>query len=264
MEEEQSVFDFEDLRNLLSKGERIDGRQLDECRQVLVNRDSIANGTVLVKIGETAVICGLKTITRESEETQDLIEFSVEFDNLSPKKSELRTDLQDSQRVTQLLKAIVSTTNLFDSQLLNASTGNFRWMLSAEIIALNNDGNLFDASLLAFLCALHDIRIPVVEFTEETSKIKYLDEFRQLKLLGIPVSTSFALFGDNHLLIDPNADEELASSGFLSIIFDVMSQKIVSIEKRGGFSLDFNEMNKCIATAKKKAIEMKKLILNEN
>jgi exosome complex RNA-binding protein Rrp42 (RNase PH superfamily) len=53
------------LRNYLEKSIRSDGRELLEFRPTIINVDSIskADGSALVKIGSTTVICGIKAVS---------------------------------------------------------------------------------------------------------------------------------------------------------------------------------------------------------
>lgn len=45
------------------------------------------------------------------------------------------------------------------------------WCLYCDVICLDYDGNLGDASLLALVAALQDTTLPKVEYDEETEKI---------------------------------------------------------------------------------------------
>lgn len=51
-------------RNYLENSVRSDGRELFEFRPTVINRDTIstAEGSALVKIGATTVICGIKAV----------------------------------------------------------------------------------------------------------------------------------------------------------------------------------------------------------
>lgn len=52
------------LRNFIEQQVRSDGRELLEFRPTIINKDSIskAEGSALVKIGSTTVICGIKAV----------------------------------------------------------------------------------------------------------------------------------------------------------------------------------------------------------
>lgn len=52
------------MKNYIEKSVRSDGRSLLEFRPTIINRDSIskADGSALVKIGNTTVICGIKAV----------------------------------------------------------------------------------------------------------------------------------------------------------------------------------------------------------
>lgn len=52
------------LNKVLAQGVRPDGRALDECRPISINVNSFhnADGSAIVKIGNTAVVCGVKLV----------------------------------------------------------------------------------------------------------------------------------------------------------------------------------------------------------
>jgi hypothetical protein len=108
------------------------------------------------------------------------------------------------------------------------------WVIYADIVCLNHDGNLHDACLLALVQSLHNMRIPETEGAEEESlntarngtrasdpeesgaaptEVFISDtNFRRLKLRHLLTSTTFAVL-DQQLLADPTAaEEELAAA----------------------------------------------------
>lgn len=52
-------------RDFLNHDLRPDGRELDQFRPVVINVDSItsADGSAIVKIGNTTVVCGIKAVS---------------------------------------------------------------------------------------------------------------------------------------------------------------------------------------------------------
>jgi len=50
------------ILELLEQGKRIDGRALDEPREITIEINAIpkANGSARVRLGDTAVLCGVK------------------------------------------------------------------------------------------------------------------------------------------------------------------------------------------------------------
>lgn len=67
------------LRNHLEKNVRPDGRDLLEFRSTIINKNCIskAEGSALVKIGNTTVICGVKAELVEPDNTDPNIGFIV-------------------------------------------------------------------------------------------------------------------------------------------------------------------------------------------
>lgn len=56
-------------RDFLNNDIRPDGRQLNTFRPVIINVDSIgtADGSAIVKIGNTTVVCGIKAVNKKKQ-----------------------------------------------------------------------------------------------------------------------------------------------------------------------------------------------------
>lgn len=69
------------MRNLIEAGSRGDGRELDEFRPTIINKDSIstAEGSSLVKIGSTTVVCGIKAVSNKMMEMLALLSNRIFF-----------------------------------------------------------------------------------------------------------------------------------------------------------------------------------------
>ena len=62
----------------------------------------------------------------------------------------------------------------------------FAWCLYCDVVCLNYDGNLYDASLIALMAALQNVLLPEVSYDEESEKTTISDERTlplQLKVL---------------------------------------------------------------------------------
>lgn len=133
------------------------------------------------------------------------------------------------------------------------------WTLYLDVFFISIDGNAFDASWMAILAALRDVMLPKAYFDEEYEGILCSDdlaEARRLRLRGLPVSSTFAVFEgkkedgvvrddeegqDNFVLSDPDAFEEEVCKESVCVVVDVGSGKrgtrdalIRKIEKSGG------------------------------
>jgi exosome complex component RRP42 len=129
------------------------------------------------------------------------------------------------------------------------------WMLFVDISILDNFGNLIDAAALASASALTKVVFPKYEdgavvFTEKTNK--------KLPLKFRPVACTFSLIG-NHLLIDPNREEEDAASARLTITTRD-DNNVVAIQKGGNGKLTVENINKALDLAVERGKEIRKLI----
>ncbi|XP_032533875.1 exosome complex component RRP43-like [Chiroxiphia lanceolata] len=212
----KTVEPLEYYKRFLKENCRPDGRELSEFQATTVNIGSIttADGSALVKLGSTTVICGVKAVW-----------------NL--------LHLQQILLIRDILLA---------------------WVLYCDIICLDYDGNLLDASVFALLAALKNVQLPSVIIHEETGLSEVnLKQKTPLIIRKHPVATSFAVFDDTVLIVDPTAEEEDLATGTVTIVTDEKG-RLCSVHKPGGSPLTGAKLQDCITRAVTRHKEVKKLI----
>lgn len=135
------------------------------------------------------------------------------------------------------------------------------WALYLDVFFISIDGNAFDASWIALLAALQDTLLPKAWFDEEYEGILCSDdpqEARRLRLRGLPVPSTFAVFEGkkeedddveeeraDFVLSDPDAFEEGVCRETVCVVVDVSQGKkstrdavIRRVEKSGGGVVD--------------------------
>lgn len=152
-------------------------------------------------------------------------------------------------------------------------------MLYADIVCLNYDGNILDASLLALMVALKNckythifniracnlnyiiiVKLPKAEVSE--SMVVEADELEMntIELNRFPVSSTFTLF-NQCILSDPNDTEESLSKEVVTIVIDLYHEnEILKLYKNGGTTLSADELRTCIQNAKTRTNEIKAFI----
>ncbi|CAG2100720.1 unnamed protein product [Medioppia subpectinata] len=184
---------------------RSDGRKFDDFRPVLLNCDSVgtANGSAMIRFGNSAVICGITTeVIEPNIETPD--EGSVEINVRLPAYCSPKYCMTDSTNdllvLTQTLKDVVKQSKLIDLKKLCILEAKFAWSLNIELICLNNAGNLLDLCVTAIVAALHSceraihwISLLKKTIVSEDNKISYEKNTEPVEVTTYPISTTFSI-----------------------------------------------------------------------
>jgi exosome complex component RRP43 len=131
----------------------------------------------------------------------------------------------------------------------------FVWYLYIDIYCLNYDGNLLDASLIALLSALKDVKLPKVTL-EEDSKLVSNGILTKggVTVLEYPISLTFGMM-DDYILIDPTSEEEDLLAAKFTIIYSNLN-KLSHIIKPGGVAISEENLRICIKKTKERMDEV--------
>ncbi|RVE63950.1 hypothetical protein OJAV_G00141380 [Oryzias javanicus] len=153
---------------------RPDGRELSEFRTTTLNIGSIstADGSALVKLGSTTIICGIK-----AELTNPTVEApgkGILCPMLTcPLSAPLDFDLapQESRPSCQpFIVDVIESSEMIKPEDLCIDRGKLCWVLYCDIMCLDYDGNILDACIIALLAALKNTRLPKVTINKVTCK----------------------------------------------------------------------------------------------
>lgn len=76
------------------------------------------------------------------------------------------------------------------------------------------------------------VTLPKIDYEKETSKISITEGLRNpLQVKRRPIATSFAIFNEGTILVDPCEEEESLSTGIITIV--VEGDELYSINKPG-------------------------------
>jgi exosome complex component RRP43 len=261
---------------------RPDNRKLGDIRPCTITPNCLntINGSAMVKLGSTLVLCGISThLSRPKEERPDkgFVICNVELPALCSSKNFKQSSVvqsasfsqssvssasteQTQSMLTQLMQDILTESKCINESDLCIKEGKLVWTFYIDLICLNNDGNVQDACCLAMISALKCLKLNVVDYDEENKRpiVKYPLELTQFKLNCEPVCTTLFALEDNILLSDPNKTEEDFMRSFL-IVCTVDDRRTCLVRKLGGFSLSVEQINLCL----KRALENGKF-LREN
>ena len=198
---------------------RPDGRKLNEYRQIRFGIDSVttADGSAVLKIGKTTAVCGVRAeLANPPDETpnEGYLLIRVEIPSITSGIGKPGQNSEEATSLTQMVQEMVTNSKMLDLASLNISPGALSWVLNCDVIVCNNDGNALDACLLALVGALLNTKLPQVSI-EEDSPVPIVNStvMSGLVIRDVPVSVSSAIFRENYVILDPNSEEEVLSSG---------------------------------------------------
>ncbi len=201
------------IESALSRGERIDGRGMDEFREIKIEKGIIprAEGSAMVTLGNTKVLAGIKV--EPGEPFPDTPERGVMTTNaeLVPVASptfEPGPPGEDAVELARVVDRGIRESGTIDLGALVVEPGEKVWIVFIDLYILDYDGNLFDASSLAAVAALTDTVVPAERWG--------LGEDFKLPVTRLPVSTTFVKIGKN-ILLDPSRDEEAIAQARITV-----------------------------------------------
>jgi exosome complex component RRP42 len=243
------------IMNLLKKGKREDGRGVDDIREIKITTGCIdsADGSARVKLGKTEVIAGVKIIPGTPfADTPDsgVLTMGAELIPMAHPDFESGPPGEDAIELARVVDRGIRESGMVDVKALCITAGEEVWMCFIDIYALDYDGNLFDASSLAAVCALRTAVIPAAQYNKGENK--------PLPVTCTPVSITSVKIG-NDLILDPNFDEEMISSARLTVTTDD-DGNFRAMQKGGRGSITRNDLSRCLDRAVEKGQAIRKII----
>ncbi|MEM2109844.1 MAG: exosome complex protein Rrp42 [Candidatus Odinarchaeota archaeon] len=245
----------------IAKGKRLDGRSLDEYRSIKIETGIVgkADGSAKVELGDTKVIVGIKIDIGEpfpDTPNEGVITISAELLPMAFPTFEPGPPNFDAIELARVVDRGIRHSDVVDRAKLCLIPGKKVWIIFADIYVLDSDGNLFDASSIATLAALKNLRLPEVKVNgEEVEVIK--DSKNPIPLKGKLAAVTIAKVGD-YLIVDPDNSEERIMDARITVAFNE-DGKICAIQKGGESSFKYQEIQSAVELARKAS----KTIFNE-
>ncbi|KAL4216054.1 hypothetical protein CU097_007492 [Rhizopus azygosporus] len=254
------------LKKFLNEKVRPDGRVLEQFRKTMITKNAIstANASAMVRLGGTTVVCGIKAEVSEPKMNtpgQGYLVPNVELSPLCSSKFKAGPPSEKAQVLSELIYQLYTKSNVFPLEKLCIEEGKAVWVLYADIVCLNYDGNVLDASLLALSIALRNLKLPKAEVTPSMIVEADPNEFNDpIELSRFPVPSTFCVFNNpDVILADPNDTEEILTKETITIIMD-LDYNICRIYKTGGNTVSIEQLKYCIKKSKERVDEIKQLI----
>ncbi|KAG7093557.1 hypothetical protein E1B28_007227 [Marasmius oreades] len=274
------------LERFLAEGIRPDGRTEAEWRTVDINIGSIstANGSALIRMGGTTIVCGVKAEIAEPEldrPNEGFLVPNLDLPAICSSKFKPGPPSEEAQILSERLNDVLVASNILSLSSLCIHPGQSVWVLYVDATCINYDGNAFDAAVLAMVCALRDTILPQATYDEVTGRTTcspiHSNSKPGLKLKlnegSIPIGLSFGVFGGTRILADPTSFEEPLLDTSVSIVIDARGQ-LFSVNQTGVGVLKTGEQDmevdttvnkedallQCISLAKERHHKLKELL----
>lgn len=239
------------INDMAKQGKRIDGRVLDQLRDVSVEVGPIksANGSAEVKMGNTRVLVGVKIMhATPFPDTPDsgVLMVNAELRPIASPNFELGPPRENAIELARVVDRGIRESETIDLEKLGIKSGEDVWAVFVDIHALDHDGNLIDASALGAIAALSNVKPPEDETWTQ-------GEFPIQKR---PVSVTVSKIGEN-LMVDPCLDEENVMDARLTVA-TTEDGSICAMQKGGSSGFSREQIEQACELARVKAAELRK------
>ncbi len=217
------VLEKQYVTKLLEKGKRVDGRGLLDSRpiQIIPNVVKKAEGSAMVKWGDTVVLAGVKAqLGSPFPDTPNDGVITVNAE-ISPISSPTNESGPPGPRTVELARVV--DRGIRESKVLPMKDpklcvipGKKVWIIFVDIYILDDGGNLFDAAALGAIAAIANTRIKKVVIDEDLEEVTLLEETEPLPRNGSVVSLTFAKI-ENTIVYDPNLIEDRGKDARFSL-----------------------------------------------
>ena len=234
----------ESILKSLERGTRLDERKIDEFRplSITLGYAAKADGSALVKLGDTLVLAGTKLEIDEpypDTPNQGNLIVNVELLPLAYETFEPGPPDENSIELARVVDRSLRDSKAVDLSKLVIIPGKKVWTLWVDVYVLDYGGNVLDASTISAVAAIYNTKLPKVEINGD--EVKVLPERSDVTPLAFPVVTVTVAKIGNYIVVDPSLEEESISDAKLSISY-TPDFKIVGMQKTLGGAIGFDEV----------------------
>jgi exosome complex component RRP42 len=232
----------------------MDGRALDQFRRIEVERGVIAtaNGSARVRLGNTSVVVGVKLGKGEpfpDTPNNGILVVNAELLPLASPTFEPGPPREEAIELARVVDRGIRESESIALEELVIKPGEEVWAVFIDVDVLDHDGNLIDASALAALAALLDVKPPEDEaWTLPTFPLRRK-----------PIAITLGKI-DGKLVVDPSLEEEQVMDARLTVV-TTEDGSICALQKGGSSYLLREEIEQAYALAREKGEELRKLLV---
>jgi len=261
-------------RQHIEAGVRPDGRELQERRAMAVSAGNLktADGSSIVKLGHTTVVCGVKAELAPPRPEEPDVGYLVPNISLPAMCSPYFKPGPPSiaaQAATQFLSRVLHTSGCVLPSDLVVCPNRLVWSLYIDLVCLDHSGNIWDCAVAAMVAALNTVTLPKVLLDPDSGSITVDPGIRTpLPLHSKPVSCTSAVFHhhestQSRVLADPTWEEEQLAGAGLTVVC-LQSGEVCHLRQPGGRPVSEECLQSCISAAKEQAKLVTSAITNLN
>lgn len=245
----------------ISKGKRLDGRNLDEIRPIEAEVNVIrkANGSSKVNLGNSEVVAGVKVETGrpfEGLENKGALILSAEILPTASPYIEPGPPDEETIELARVVDRGIRESEMIDLDKLVLVPGEIVYTIFVDCSIINADGNLFDATSYAVVSALISSKIPI--FKVQDGKVLDSGDVQEPPLTTIPISITAARVGDA-VILDPTAEEEACMDARITITTNSNSD-FTAVQKGSTGAFTLEQLKKAAEAASIKGTEVRSKI----
>ena len=242
----------------ISKGKRLDGRNLDDIRPLDIELDIIkkANGSAKVKLGNSEVIAGVKIETGEPFEGLENKGALIVSAEVLPTASPYIEPGPPDEETVELARVVdrgIRESEMIDLDKLVLVPGKIVYTIFVDCSVINADGNLFDATSYAVVLALANSKVPIFEMQD--GKVVHTGNNQDPPITTIPVSITAIRIGEA-VILDPTSEEEACMNARITITTD-SNGDYTAIQKGSTGAFTVGQIKKAAETARIKGEEVR-------
>jgi exosome complex component RRP42 len=242
----------------ISKGKRLDGRDLDEIRPIEIELNTVkkANGSAKVKLGNSEVIAGIKVETGEPFEGLENKGALIVSAEVLPTASPYIEPGPPDEETVELARVVdrgIRESEMLDLDKLVLVPGKTVYIVFVDCSIINADGNLFDATSYAVVSALVSSKMPIFEVQD--GKIVDTGNVRDPPVTTLPVSITMVRIG-GAVIVDPTAEEEACMDARITITTNSNSY-FTAIQKGATGSFSIEQIKNAAETARIKGEQIR-------
>uniref|UniRef100_A0A6U9QHF6 Ribosomal RNA-processing protein 43 n=1 Tax=Picocystis salinarum TaxID=88271 RepID=A0A6U9QHF6_9CHLO len=264
----RTIYPKQFFQRFLDGGFRPDGRETAAWRDASLGARVAANadGSCLSKLGNTSVLAGVKLeVMVPDVDLPDRGKLVVHVNMAGTCSSETRPG-KTSDKAQDVAADVVSAINACDAVDLTQMCivkGQAAWVAYLDLYCLEDDGSVFDASLLAAMGALHLTELPAVRLdkgmvsyaTDEDAMEVDEGSFRtsqcRLKVDDVVLSGTVGFY-HGHKLFDPTHEEELLLESSATVALNEAGKVVFFRVPGGSIELDEVDVLGCIEAARRR------------
>ena len=229
------------ILELLKEGKRIDGRALDEVRELTIDVGVVpkAEGSARARLGDTEVVAGVKVQPeRPFPDTGDQGMLICTAEILPIAHNDVETG-PPGPPVVELAR--VTDRGIRESKMLDMK----------QLVLEKNK------SVIGIFAAINSCKIPKYEMQDD-APVKIENEFDRPPISTLPVSVTMAKI-DDYIIVDPNFDEWSIMDARITITTN-SDGNVVALQKGGHDGFTQEELIKCAEISVKVGSKIRDII----